>query len=146
MANKDLDHTEVTGWSGWIIFAAVMMILSGITHLIYGVAGMGSQNWYIYTSTGAYLLSFDAWGWSILITGILLILAAMLLLAGNILGRITGVVLALASIVFNVGLIGAAPIWSIIVIAVDILIIYAITAHGSEMKRHGHTPHQEQLP
>lgn len=146
MANKDSDHTEVTSWSGWIVFTAVMMILSGIIHLIYGIAGIGAQDWYIYTSTGAYLFSFDTWGWSILITGILLILAAMLLLAGNILGRIVGVVLALASIVFNAALIGGAPIWSILAIVVNILIIYAITAHGSEMKRHSGAPHQEQLP
>lgn len=142
MANNDPDHREVTGWSGWIVFAAVMMMLSGVVHLIYGLAGIGAQDWYVYTSTDAYVLSFDAWGWSIFITGILLILAALLLMVGNIFGRIIGVLLALASIVFNLALIGAAPVWSIIAIVVDVLIIYAITAHGSEMKRHERT----QLP
>lgn len=147
MANKSPDYPEVTGWSGWIIFAAIMMILSGIAHIIYGIAGIGSQDWYIYTSTGAYVFSFDTWGWTLLITGILLILTAMLLLVGNIVGRVIGVILALASIVFNVALIGAAPIWSIIAIVVDVLIIYAIVAHGSEMKRHEErTSHREQLP
>jgi vacuolar-type H+-ATPase subunit I/STV1 len=132
-------NTHVTGWSGWIVFASIMMILSGIVHLIYGLAGISASDWYIYTSTGAYLLSFDTWGWSVFIVGILLIISAALLLAGNMLGRIVGVVLAIASILFNAALIGAAPIWSIIAIAVDLLIIYAIVAHGSEMKHHEDT-------
>lgn len=134
----DTDDYHVTGWSGWIWFAGFMMILSGVVHLIYGVGGIFSQDWYAYTSTGGYVLSLTAWGWSVLVVGILLILSALLLLAGNMLGRAIGIILALASIVFNIGLIGAAPIWSIIAIVVDILIIYAIAAHGSEMKQHHH--------
>lgn len=128
--------THVTGWSGWILFASIMMILSGIVHLVYGLGGIFSQDWYAYTSTGAYVFSLTTWGWTVLITGILLILSALLLMAGNMVGRVIGVVLALASIVFNAALIGAAPIWSIIAITVDIFIIYAIVAHGSEMKQY----------
>lgn len=137
----DTQHPQTTGWSGWIIFASVVMIISGIVHLIYGLGGIFTQDWYAYTSTGTYVLSLSAWGWTIFITGILLILSALLLLSGNMFGRIMGTILALLSIVFNVGMIGAAPLWSIIAIIVDVIIIYAIVAHGSEMKQY-HQYHQ----
>lgn len=140
---EDIQYPQTTGWSGWIIFASVIMFISGIVHIIYGLAGIFAQDWYAYTSTGAYIVSLTAWGWTILITGVLLMLTAMLLLAGNMAGRILGTILALASVLFNIGMIGAAPIWSIIAIVVDILIIYAIVAHGAEMKQY-HQYHRQQ--
>lgn len=127
-------HTS--GWSGWIVFASIMMFLSGILHIVYGLGGILTQDWYAYTSTGAYVFSLTTWGWTVLIAGILLIISSLLLMAGNMIGRIVGVILALASIIFNIALIGAAPIWSIIAITVDIFIIYAIIAHGGEMKQY----------
>jgi hypothetical protein len=66
--------------------------------------------------------------------GILWILAATLLLAGNMVGRIIGVVLALLSLWANISLIAIAPVWSSIAIVLDVLVIYAIVAHGREMK------------
>ncbi len=146
MVDREYPQTHVTGWTGWIWFAGFAMIVSGIVHLIYGLGGIFTQDWYIYTTTGAYVLSATTFGWMIFAVGVLLILSALLLMSGNILGRVIGVTLALASIIFNIGLIGAAPIWSIIAIVVDILIIYAIVAHGKEMKLHDRNTEREQLP
>lgn len=112
------------------------MALSGIVHIVYGIAGISTQDWYAYTSTGAYVFSLTTWGWTMLTVGILLILSALLLLSGNIIGRVMGTILALGSVLFNIALIGAAPFWSILAIVINLLIIYAIVVHGSEMKRH----------
>lgn len=129
-------YPQTTRWTGWIAFASFFMALSGIVHIVYGIAGISTQDWYAYTSTGAYVFSLTTWGWTMLTVGILLILSALLLLSGNIIGRVMGTILALGSVLFNIALIGAAPFWSILAIVINLLIIYAIVVHGSEMKRH----------
>lgn len=136
------EDNHTSGWTGWIWFASFMMILSGIVHLVYGLAGIFTQDWYAYTSTGAYIFSLSSWGWAVFIVGILLILAALLLMTGNMAGRVFGVLLSIGSIFFNAALIGTAPIWSIIAIIVNLIIIYAITAHGREMKQYYQEHHQ----
>jgi len=48
--------------------------------------------------------------------------------------RIVGVLVALVSSVVNLAFMAAYPLWSVIMIVVDVLVIWAITVHGSEMK------------
>ena len=57
------------------------------------------------------------------------------MLAGNLAARTVAVLLAGLSAIANMLFIQAYPIWSIIVITVDVLVIYALTVHGREMKR-----------
>lgn len=134
MARVQQQHT--TGWTGWIWFAGFLMGLEGILHIIFGIGGIFSQDWYLYSSGTVMWIDASAWGWSLLIGGILLLLSSALLVAGNMLGRVMGIILALGSIVANLALISVTPIWSIIAIVLDIIIIYAIAAHGSEMKHY----------
>lgn len=131
MAEED----RVSGWSGWVVFAAFVMGLSGIFHIILGIAGILSRDWYLYDSGDIFLFNATAWGWSMLIGGALLILSAALLLEGNMFGRIIGGILVVGSLLANIALISVAPLWSITVIVIDILILYAIIVHAGELKR-----------
>jgi small-conductance mechanosensitive channel len=130
-----IQQQHITGWAGWIGFASFMMALSGIVHIIYGIGGVLGQDWYIYANGTAWWFDSSTWGWSLIAGGILLLMAASLLLAGNMFGRIVGTILALASLFANVALFAAAPVWSTLAIMVDLVIIYAVIAHGSEMKQ-----------
>lgn len=105
MAEED----RVSGWSGWVVFAAFVMGLSGIFHIILGIAGILSRDWYLYDSGDVFLFNATAWGWSMLIGGALLILSAALLLEGNMFGRIIGAILVVGSLLANVALISVAP-------------------------------------
>jgi len=55
-------------------------------------------------------------------------------MAGNMVARIVGVVVAVISATLNLLFIGAYPVWSMIIIAVDVIVIYAIVVHGRELK------------
>ncbi len=126
--------THATGWVGWIITASFFMMLAGILHFIYGFAAVLSQGWYL-TGTGtAYLLDTGAWGWSLMIGGILMIVAASLLYAGNMAGRVLGVILFVSALVANMAMFTVTPIWSSIAIVLNLFVLYAIIAHGEEMK------------
>jgi hypothetical protein len=127
--------TQVTGWVGWIGVASFLMFLAGILHIIYGIAALFSYSWYVTTASGGtYLFDLTQWGWTLLIGGVLLIITGMLLFTGNLAGRIIGGIIVALSLIANVSLLTVAPIWSIIAIVFDVLILYAIIAHGSEMK------------
>ncbi|MEN3301765.1 MAG: hypothetical protein V7633_3823, partial [Pseudonocardia sp.] len=73
--------------------------------------------------------------WVHLILGILAVATGFGLLAGNTAARVVGIVLAVLSAILNLAFIAAYPVWSTIVIAVDIIVIYAIVVHGRELKR-----------
>ncbi len=127
--------SEVTGWTGWISFASFIIALSGIIHVIYGIGGIFAEGWYVYSSGTVHIFDITTWGWWMVAIGVLMILTAILLLSGNLFGRIMGVLLALVSLAANAILINVTPVWSIIAIVVNLFIIYAIIAHGDEMKR-----------
>jgi hypothetical protein len=74
------------------------------------------------------------WGWIHLILSAVVLAGGIALLNGKVWGRVVGVILAVVSIVVNAGFLAAYPIWSTIMIAVDILVIWALTVHGHEMR------------
>ena len=78
---------------------------------------------------------YTAWGWVHLIGGIVVVGAGIGLFAGEIWARALGVIVAMVSAVMNIGFLSAYPIWSTIMIAVDILVIWALTVHGGEMRK-----------
>jgi hypothetical protein len=132
---SQVQNQPVSGWTTWVGVGGLLMSLSGIFHILFGLGGVFGQDWYITTSNSAWLFDSSSWGWSMIGIGALLLLSASLLLAGNMVGRIIGVTLAVASLVTNIALFAAAPVWSTLAIIIDIAIIYAIVAHGGDMKR-----------
>jgi hypothetical protein len=125
----------MTGWSGWIVFAAVMLMLLGAFQIIEGLIAVFDDGFYQVSSNGlAVHVNYNAWGWLHFSIGVVAILVGLGLMTGNIVARVLGVVIGLTSAILNLGFIPAYPVWSTIMIALDVIIIYAIIAHGSELK------------
>jgi hypothetical protein len=131
----DMHHQGVTGWTGWIMAAVTIMSIVGLFHIILGIGALFGQDWYMYASGSVWLFDSSAWGWSMIIGGFLLMLSAGLLMAGNMAGRILGTIVVLGSLIANLALAPAAPVWSITMVVLDVIILYAILAHGKEMKQ-----------
>jgi hypothetical protein len=127
---------QPSGWVGWITFAAVMMILLGCFHAIQGLVALFDDQKFLVADSGLLVsVDYTAWGWVHLIGGIIIALAGISLFAGRMWARIVGVLAAMASAIVNIAFLSAYPIWSAIMIVLDILIIWAITVHGAEMKK-----------
>jgi hypothetical protein len=125
----------VTGWAGWIVFAGTMMMLLGALHAFQGLIALFDDGYYAVTKSGlAVQVDYTGWGWTHLIMGVVVVAAGVGLLAGQMWARIVGVGLAFLSCLVNVAFLAAYPVWSMVMIAVDILVIWAITVHGLEMK------------
>ena len=126
---------EPTGWVGFIVFAGAMMLMLGCFHAIAGLVGIFKDQYYAVGKNGLVLsIDYTQWGWIHLILGIVIALAGVGLFAGQMWARIVGVIAALVSAVANISFLSAYPIWSTIMIALDILIIWALTVHGREMQ------------
>ena len=126
---------DMPGAYGWIAFAALMMFLLGGFHAILGlIALLDDQTFEATDSELTVSVDYTAWGWVHLIGGIIVILAAAALFTGKLWARIVGVVAAAVSAIVCIAFLSAFPIFATIMIAMGIVIIYAITVHGAEMK------------
>ena len=126
---------DPTGWVGWIMFAAVMMLMLGMFHAIAGLVALFQDSYYLVGKNDLVVhVNYTTWGWVHLIGGIVIVLAGIGLLAGQMWARIVGVALAVISAVINMAFFAAYPWWSALMITFDILVIWALTAHGAEMK------------
>jgi hypothetical protein len=124
-----------TAWAGWVVFGGVMLVLLGAFHLVQGIVALVHDDYYLVTSNGLVLnLDYTAWGWTHLVLGVLLGLVGVGLIAGNTVARVAGVVLAVLSALVNLVFIAAYPLWSVIIIALDVIVMYAIIVHGRELK------------
>src|SRR5690625_2617087 len=126
---------EITGWSGWIVFGAMMMLILGSFHAIQGLIALFNDEYYLVGANGLIVqLDYTAWGWTHLILGSVIVLAGVGLFAGQMWARVLGIALAALSAVLNFAFIAAYPVWSSIVIAIDVLLVYALAVHGRELK------------
>jgi len=127
---------EPTAWTGWVAFAGFMMILLGTFQAIEGLVAVFDDGFYLVRPGGLVVnVDYNVWGWVHLLLGVVVVLSGLGVLVGNLLARIVGVVLAVVSAVLNLAFISAYPVWSAIIIAVDVVVIYALTVHGREMRR-----------
>ena len=121
--------------TGFITFAGVMMIMAGGFQSLAGIAALFKDD--LYVSTPNYLLQLDttSWGWIHLLMGLLVLLAGFAVFNGKVWGRTIGVILAVLSALANFAFIPYYPFWSLTIVAVDIFIIWALTAHGRDITR-----------
>lgn len=123
------------GWAGWVAFGGMMLILVGVFQAIQGLVALFDDGFYAVRPNGLVLhVNYTTWGWTHLLIGLIMVLTGLGLMAGNMLARWVGVGIAALSAVVNLAFIAAYPIWSTIVIAVDVLVIFAIIVHGRELK------------
>jgi len=125
-----------TGWVGWAFFASIMLFIAAAIDLFYGIMAIIGPNTAYFVSSGGGVASFNVaiWGWWSIIVGLLLLFAGIALLRGAMWARIVAVVIAAISAISHLMSLPAQPWWSIIVVAIDLLVIFAVTVHGRELR------------
>ena len=124
-----------TGWVGWVIFGGVVMIMLGLFHIIDGLVALFERGYYLVTSSQLVVhVNYVTWGWVHLAIGAVFLLTGFGVLAGLLWARVIGIALAVLSAIVNLAFLAAYPVWGVILIALDILVIYALAMHGREMK------------
>jgi hypothetical protein len=134
-APTDADPDRLTGWVGWVLFAAIVMFTAGIFNIIEGLVALFNSDYYAVRPSGLVLhVDYTAWGWALLIFGALLAGVGYGVAVGQTWARVVAVVVAALNTVVNLGFIAAYPVWIVLTVTLDIIVIYALIVHGREAR------------
>lgn len=126
-----------TGYSGaavgWSMFAGIMLIVIGVMDIIQGIVALAKDEFYVVGREWVFEFDVTGWGWIHIILGIVLVLSGAGIFSGNVLARTVGVVVASVVMIANFAWLPYYPIWSMIIIAICIAIIWALTVHGRDI-------------
>jgi len=132
MANAT--RQEVTGWIGWIYFAGFMMLLIGFFQAVIGLTALLNDKFFVSLNGRLLVWNFTGWGWIHLIFGIVVLLAGMSLFTGSTWSRVVATILVTVNLMTQFVFVSVYPVWSIIMMVIDVLVLYALTVHGSEAR------------
>ena len=122
-----------SGWAtGGVIFAGSMMLLIGLFQMIAGFVAIIDDEFFVVRPNYTFELDVSGWGWIHLVIGIVLILLALGVLTGRAFARGVAVGLLVLSALANFFFIPYYPVWSIVVIAIDVFVIWALTRPEAE--------------
>jgi hypothetical protein len=123
---------EVSGWAiGGIAFAGSIMVLIGAFQFFEGLAAIIDDDFYVVARNYTYDLDTSAWGWVHMILGILLLVTGFGLFARAGWAVLTAIVLAMLSALSNFFFIPFYPFWAIVLIALNVFVIWALTRPGA---------------
>ncbi|WP_205314777.1 DUF7144 family membrane protein [Nonomuraea lactucae] len=121
----------VSGWvKGFASFAGCLMVLIGVFGVIVGVSAIFRDD--VYVLRGDYLFKWDmtAWGWIHAIIGVVMVLAGFAVFSGQVWARTIGVILAALSGIANFMFLPYYPVWSLLIITLDVVVIAALTMYS----------------
>jgi hypothetical protein len=126
-------------WGGWIVFAGIVLMIVGAMDALQGFVAIFQDEYVVATRKGLAIFDVTAWGWVTLLWGALLVLAGLGLLRGSGFARwlaIIGVsVNAIQQVAFLANYPQAYPLWNIMIVALNVLVIYALTARWQGYKQ-----------
>jgi hypothetical protein len=120
---------------GWALFSGTMLMLLGAFQGIIGLVALMRHTYYLVTSTGLVVtVDYTIWGWVHLLIGVAAAAAGIGVLFGQTWARVIGIILAALSAVANMAFLAAYPVWSLTIIAVDVVVIYALAVHKADVR------------
>jgi hypothetical protein len=115
------------------VFAAAVMAVVGAWHVFAGIAALVNDG--AYRDTPRYLYAFDlaGWGWTLVVLGIVIAAAGVAVLMGYTWARVVGIVVASVSLIANFLFLPHHPVWSLLIIALDVAVIWALATYRSDL-------------
>ncbi|WP_131740812.1 DUF7144 family membrane protein [Actinomadura roseirufa] len=123
-------HEVPAAAMGFSIFAGCLMIMSGVFGALLGLAAIRTNT--LYAVRGDYVFKWDVstWGWAHLVLGIVVAVAGFAVFTGQLWARAIGIVLAVASGIANFMFLPHYPVWSFLIIALDVTVIWALVKYS----------------
>jgi hypothetical protein len=122
-------------WAGWVTFAAVILALLGTLNVIQGFIALFDDGYFVVAREDDLLLvDFTAWGVILLGWGLILVCAGLALSSGRSWARWFALVAVFVNVIAQIGFLSAYPLWAAIMIALDVVVIFALTARWDEAR------------
>ena len=120
--------------AGWIGFAAIVLVIVGGIDFFQGLIAVFEDEYYVPTGSGFIVFDLTGWGWTMMIWGVLLVLAGLGLGAGQVWARWFAIVVVSLNFIAQLGFLGNTqyPLWSLTAVALNIIVLYALTVRWSE--------------
>jgi hypothetical protein len=118
--------------SGWVVFAAVLMVMAGIFGMINGLIALTKDEVYLVTEDRVVLFDFTQWGWIHLILGAVVFFAGLAVTTGALWARLIGVLLAMVFVISQIAFIEAYPFWTLFTMGLGIAVIFALLVHPED--------------
>ncbi|MFF0789389.1 hypothetical protein [Streptomyces spiralis] len=123
---------ETSPWvAGGTVFAGVVLLVDGLLNILKGISAIASDDIYARINNYVYRFNLTGWGWVLVIIGLIAVITGLGLLTDALWARVLGVFMAALSLVANFLWLPHLPLWAIISIALDVWVIWALTAHRS---------------
>jgi hypothetical protein len=132
MTSNSVVKSESTGWTGWIAFAALMMLMIGSFNAISGLTAVVENELFLTGPEGALVVDMSTWGWVHLVLGVAVAAVGVFLLRGAPFARYAAVALVMVNMVAQMLVLPAYPVWAVTVIAIDVVVLWALVVHGHE--------------
>lgn len=135
MSDEPVYREPSRKWVGWVFFAATLMLLVGFYEIIVGVVALFDDGFFVVRNDSTLTsVSYTTWGLVHMLLGVAAVVSGFGVMLGQTWARVVGVVMAVVSVLSNVAFLAAYPIWSVTIIVVDIIAIYALIVHGGEVE------------
>ncbi|SMF72028.1 hypothetical protein [Streptomyces sp. Amel2xC10] len=116
-----------------VVLAGVLMLVSGLLHILQGIAAIAEDDVYAVLLSYAYEMNLTAWGWILLCVGVVMAATGAWLFREAEWARHSGVALASLSVIVQFLFLPYAPVWSVILIALDVIVIWALVAYRPDL-------------
>jgi len=120
-------------WTGWIVFAALMLVIVGVWNVIEGIIGLIYGTRTVVVASDLYVVNIRGWSFVLLVFGALMLAAGIGLLSRKTWARIAAIVVVSLHAIAQVGWLGAYPVWSLLMLAVDVVVLFGLTARWSKV-------------
>ena len=121
--------------AGLTVFAAVMMMMIGAFQVIQGIIALANDTFYVVGAEYVFQFDVTTWGWIHLLLGALVAVAGYFVLQAKVWARTVGVIVAVISALFNFAWLPYYPVWSVLIIALNVFVIWALTVRGRDVTR-----------
>ncbi|MBB5889828.1 DUF7144 family membrane protein [Kutzneria kofuensis] len=121
--------------SGWAVFASVLLIVTGAVNVVEGLVVLGRRAQVVAVQDRFYLVDMTTWGLVLLVFGAVLVVVGVGLLTLAAWARMAAIVLVALHAVSQVFWIGAYPVWAVLMIALDTVLLFGLTARWSRTNR-----------
>jgi len=126
---------QPTAWVGVVLFGGIMLLMAGGFQIIQGLVALFRDDYCLVSPNGLVInIDYTAWGWTHLLIGLVAVCTGIGVMLGQTWARVVGIVIAVISALANIAFLSAYPVWSTIIIAMDVLVIYALAVHGREIQ------------
>jgi hypothetical protein len=125
-----------SAWAaGYATFAGVVLVMVGFFQAIAGLVAIVDDQFYVVTQEWVFQFDTTTWGWIHLIVGVIVLLSGIGIFSGNVLARAVGVFAAAVSAVVAFMWLPYYPVWAVVIIALDVAIVWALTMHGRDLSK-----------